>query len=75
MYEYTESYIHLDVDGDGIAELRQICTLGTGHYVTNGDGLGRAGRRASRSRSSSPTPSRTRCTAAPGPIARWISSS
>jgi hypothetical protein len=39
-YEYTESYMKVDVDGDGIAELRQICTLGSGNYVTNGDGLG-----------------------------------
>lgn len=30
--EYTEAYIHLDVDGDGIAELRQICALGSGYH-------------------------------------------
>jgi hypothetical protein len=39
-FEYTEAYMHVDVDGDGIAELRQICTLGAGHHVVNGDGLG-----------------------------------
>ena len=37
---YVEVYMHVDVDGDGIAELRQICTLGVGHFVVNGDGLG-----------------------------------
>jgi hypothetical protein len=37
---YTESYAHVDVDGDGIAELRQICTIGPGYHVVNGDGLG-----------------------------------
>jgi hypothetical protein len=38
--EYTEGYWHLDVDGDDIAELRMICTIGPKHHVTNGDGLG-----------------------------------
>lgn len=27
-YLYVESYIHIDKDGDGIAELRKICTIG-----------------------------------------------
>lgn len=39
-YLYCESYPYLDVDGDGIAELRKVCTLGPGHYVVNGDGQG-----------------------------------
>lgn len=30
---YTESYIRIDKDGDGIAELRKVCTLGHNHYV------------------------------------------
>ena len=32
-YEYTESYIRIDKDGDGIAELRRVCTIGEGCYV------------------------------------------
>lgn len=39
-YEYIESYVRMDVDGDGIAELRQVCTIGPSFHVTNGDGLG-----------------------------------
>lgn len=39
-YEYIESYVRVDVDGDGIAELRQVCTLGPSYHVVNGDGLG-----------------------------------
>ena len=27
-YEYVESYLKIDKDGDGIAELRKICTIG-----------------------------------------------
>lgn len=30
---YTETYIKLDVDGDGISELRRICTVGDRHKV------------------------------------------
>jgi hypothetical protein len=29
---YCETYQYLDVDGDGIAELRRICTIGSNHY-------------------------------------------
>ena len=29
---YAEAYIFLDYDGDGIAELRRVCTLGPGHW-------------------------------------------
>jgi len=32
-YEYIESYIRIDKDGDGIAELRRVCTIGEGSYV------------------------------------------
>jgi len=32
-YEYIESYIRLDRDGDGVAELRRVCTIGEGCYV------------------------------------------
>lgn len=37
---YTETYIRVDVDGDGISELRKCCTLGESYEVVNGDGLG-----------------------------------
>ncbi len=37
---YTESYVRMDVDGDGISELRKFCTLGDAHVVVNGDGFG-----------------------------------
>jgi hypothetical protein len=30
---YVESYPYLDVDGDGEAELRKVCTIGVGHHV------------------------------------------
>ena len=30
---YVESYIRIDRDGDGIAELRRVCTLGNSHSV------------------------------------------
>lgn len=30
---YTESYIRCDRDGDGIAELWRVCTIGDGHYI------------------------------------------
>lgn len=36
-YEYVESYIRLDKDGDGIAELRRVCTIGEGCYVLHDD--------------------------------------
>lgn len=32
-YEYIESYIRIDKDGDGIAELRRVCTIGESTYV------------------------------------------
>lgn len=31
--QYVEAYIRIDRDGDGIAELLKICTLGSGHKV------------------------------------------
>lgn len=30
---YTEGYLRVDKDGDGIAELRKVCTVGSGHRV------------------------------------------
>lgn len=30
---YTEAYVRVDKDQDGIAELRRVCLLGDGHYV------------------------------------------
>lgn len=30
---YIESYIRVDMDGDGIAELRKICTIGSGNEI------------------------------------------
>lgn len=35
---YIESYVNLDVDGDGIAELRRVCTIGPSFHPANGDG-------------------------------------
>ena len=31
--QYVEAYVKLDVDGDGIAELRKICTIGEDNYI------------------------------------------
>lgn len=39
-YIYCESFAYIDADGDGIAELRKVCTLGPGYFVVNGDGKG-----------------------------------
>ena len=30
---YVEAYVHVDYDGDGIAELRKVCTMGLGYHV------------------------------------------
>ena len=32
---YIEGYRYIDVDGDGIAELRKICTVGTGYKIVH----------------------------------------
>ena len=32
-YLYIESYIRIDRDGDGVAELRRVCTLGEASYI------------------------------------------
>ncbi len=32
-YLYIESYIRIDKDGDGVAELRRVCTLGEASYI------------------------------------------
>lgn len=32
-YEYVESYIRIDKDGDGVAELRRVCTIGEGCHI------------------------------------------
>ena len=34
---YVESYINVDFDGDGIAELRRVCTLGPGYKIVGND--------------------------------------
>lgn len=34
---YVESYINVDEDGDGIAELRRICTVGPGYKIVAND--------------------------------------
>lgn len=34
---YIEGYTRIDYDGDGIAELRKVCTLGPTHYVVHND--------------------------------------
>lgn len=35
---YVEAYINMDVDGDGVAELRRVCALGPTFHPVNGDG-------------------------------------
>lgn len=37
---YVEGYVRLDVDGDGEAELRRVCTIGPAFHIVNGDGEG-----------------------------------
>ena len=32
-YEYIESYIRIDKDGDGVAELRRVCTIGEASHI------------------------------------------
>lgn len=34
---YVEAYPFVDYDGDGIAELRRVCTIGTGHKVISNE--------------------------------------
>ncbi len=34
---YTEAWMTVDYDGDGIAELRRICTIGSGYYPVSND--------------------------------------
>jgi len=36
-YEYVESYIRIDKDGDGVAELRRVCTIGEASYVLHNE--------------------------------------
>lgn len=31
--KYVEAYVKVDVDGDGVAELRKVCTIGSGFHV------------------------------------------
>ena len=37
MYEYYETYIRVDYDNDGIAELRKVCSLGQAHHVLDNE--------------------------------------
>lgn len=34
---YIEGYPHIDFDGDGIAELRRVCTLGPEHWIVSNE--------------------------------------
>jgi hypothetical protein len=34
---YVESYVRIDKDGDGIAELRKVCSLGNAHHILYDD--------------------------------------
>ena len=34
---YVESWLRVDYDGDGIAELRKVCTMGDGHTIVNNE--------------------------------------
>ena len=34
---YIETWIRIDYDGDGLAELRKICTMGSGHEVVSNE--------------------------------------
>ena len=34
---YVESWMRVDYDGDGIAELRKICTMGDGHTIVSNE--------------------------------------
>ena len=34
---YIETWIRIDFDGDGIAELRKICTMGSGHNIVSNE--------------------------------------
>lgn len=34
---YTEAWMTVDWDGDGVAELRRICTIGSGYYPVSND--------------------------------------
>ena len=34
---YTEAYCYIDYDGDGIAELRRICTVGNNYQIVNNE--------------------------------------
>lgn len=36
---YTESYIRVDYDGDGVAELRKVCTAGDGNKVLRNEAI------------------------------------
>ncbi len=33
LVEYTEAFVRVDADGDGIPELRRICTIGNAHEI------------------------------------------
>ncbi len=39
---YIEGYIRYDFDGDGIAELRRVCTIGIAHHIISNDPIDEA---------------------------------
>lgn len=41
-YEYCEAYVRFDKDGDGIAELLKVCTLGEARYVLHSEAVNEA---------------------------------
>jgi hypothetical protein len=59
---YVESYVRIDADGDGRAELRKICTIGPGHHIATATASASPSTDA-RCRSGRRTPSRTRSSA------------
>lgn len=40
-FSYFEVYARIDVDGDGFAELRKICAVGSGHHILHNEPVAR----------------------------------